>query len=278
VNDTPVKKPRSLDSVPLPGKKPRSLDSVSLPKRRPILKRRTTIVKLAMEVPALPDRNGTKAPPEAGKRYMGWLRRLHIVRQQAAVDYITDPDGHSAEWHHERTDREYMKIVTIHAFNAWREEDRWVERREQFWREVEARVLAQWREKMIQRKLAEIDELTEIREYYSEYMKPLRNKDGTVKRGEDGLPEYGLKMPSMDRWIRAFLEVDERLMTKRGEATVRTETQTPEMQARIAALDPVTATARLTPEDLRAMSREILRRRQPDLLDPELVEAVDGES
>lgn len=255
-------------------RKPRPLPPP--PKRRPILKKvkpAGIVVHVPVVVTPPPDidvgKNGVSVLH--GKkldRAPKFLRAIHVLRQQAGVDYIADPDGRSINFHYHRDDREYKKTLTYVSFSDWSKEDHWVVKREQFWREVEARVLAQWQEKLIQRRFAEIDELTEIRTYYSEYMRPLKDKDGKVRRDEEsGLPVFGLDMPRMDRWIRVFLEVDERLMTKRGEATQRTESSTPEMQQRISALDPVTASARLSPEDLRAMSREILRRRQPELAD-----------
>lgn len=208
---------------------------------------------------------------EAAKK--GYFLRTSELRQSAAGDYITNPDSISIERLWERDDRAYKRTVSIRTFKNWAVEDDWARRREQFWQEIEARIIESHKHRILVRRLQEIDELTEVRDYMSEYLVPLKDENGQVRRHADGdlkgLPMYGLKMPSLDRFMKAFIELDKELMLKRGEATSRTDNIGEDGEPvlpRVNALDPVAQRLNLSREDMHMLAKALLHRRQPELL------------
>lgn len=214
------------------------------------------------------------------------------LRRHAGVDYITDPDGRSIRYHYSRDDRTYKDEVSEPRFREWSMEDRWSERREQYWNEIEARTLDGLQDKILRMRMEELAGLTEARNHLSEYLMPLYNKDGTVKRHPDvdeagkphkfaGLPVFPLEMPRFDRFIKSLLDLDERVMLKRGEAITRTETIGSKTKVKTTALDPVGSLMNITPEEARALAKDLLRKRMgeryTDVLDVPGEDATDGE-
>lgn len=215
------------------------------------------------------------------------------LRRHAGVDYITDPDGRSIRYHWARDDRTYKDDISEARFREWSMEDRWSERREQYWNEIEARTLDGLQDKILRMRMEELAGLTEARNHLSEYLMPLYNKDGTVKRHPDvdpdtgkphqfaGLPVFPLEMPRFDRFIKSLLDLDERVMLKRGEAITRTETIGAKTKVKTTALDPVGSLMNITPEEARALAKDLLRKRMGDryrdVLDVPGEDATDGE-
>ena len=111
-------------------------------------------------------------------------RRINVVRQQAGIEYITDPDGKSIRWHYDRPDRDYGEHVTWMTFDQWARTDKWVDRRVKFWQDIEARTLRLYRDELLKARLEEIREMTESRSFIFEHLQPLRNADGTVQRDD----------------------------------------------------------------------------------------------
>ena len=199
-------------------------------------------------------------------------RRINVVRQQAGIEYITDPDGKSIRWHYDRPDRDYGEHVTWMTFDQWARTDKWVDRRVKFWQDIEARTLRLYRDELLKARLEEIREMTESRSFIFEHLQPLRNADGTVQRDDQGLPVFGPRIPSLDKLINAFIKLDTQVMLKRGEAISRTETIGGEEKRTTTALDPVAAMVSLGQDDLRTMARALLKAKQP-----ELAGSIDGE-
>jgi hypothetical protein len=206
--------------------------------------------------------------------------RLNDARQTAAVDYITDPERRPAAYHHSRIDREYSSACALDTFQSWATEDKWVDRRAKFWEEIEARVMKEYGDQLFKKKMLEVGELTLAQDSILEYLLPRTNPDGSVARyptidpdtGKPheyaGLPVLPLDLPSMDKVAKMLVEVAKVIMVKRGETTSRTEQVTVEATGetrRVTALDPVGGKVSFSREDIRAMSRLLLMRRQPEL-------------
>jgi hypothetical protein len=212
--------------------------------------------------------------PETPVRKLAYLSRIEVARQQAAIDYITDPEGRSMDFHFRRSDRAYSKLVHMRTWDHWASLDRWTDRREQFWKEIEQKLMNEWRDRLVAMRLTEIEEMTKVRGYMAEYLSPLKDNKGEVKRDpETGLPVYGLYLPKMDGFINMFLALDKQIMLKRGEATTRTEGSE---EMHVGSLDPVSAQTKLSKEDLRAMARVMVLRRQPELSAQEVGAEEDG--
>ncbi len=192
--------------------------------------------------------------------------RKSSLRQLAAIDFVVDPDSKSVDWHWRRADRDYQRVVPWKTFETWSRVDRWTARREAFWSDVEARVLVQWRERMVAQRFREIEELTEVRAHLAGYLRPLRKKGEIVLDGETGLPKFALKLPPFDRFVRMFLDLDSQLAQKRGEATARADESVQQKRDQAGeTVDPVAANAPLSKEDARALARVLLRMHQPGL-------------
>lgn len=216
--------------------------------------------------------------------------QVMTLRKQAGYDYVTDPDGRSVRWHYEREDREYSSSLKWSTFEKWSKVDGWVAKRREFWEQIEERTLQHLQDEILRVRLEELAEMSEkSRPYMMEYMQPLRDEEDNVLRhpmrlrsGEPhphaGLPVFPLEMPSIDKFIRAFLQLDERIMLKRGEAVTRTESiGDGRSKTSVTALDPVGSLMNLSPEEARSMAKSLLKQRfdkqmsEADELDSEVV-------
>jgi len=150
--------------------------------------------------------------------------------------------------------------------------DKWTDRREQYWTEIEQRTLEGLGDKILQARLEELAAMTQARSYMSEYMMPMRDEKGKVRRhprldenGKPhrfaGLPVFPLDMPRLDRFLKALLDLDERVMLKRGEAITRSETIGSKTKVTTTALDPVGSLMSLTREESRRLAQHLLRQR-----------------
>lgn len=226
-----------------------------------------------------PRRTPRKAKPKKAKSTALLVRemvpRQIELRRHAGVDYITDPDGKSIEWHWQREDREYSKSISLVQFNKWATQDGWVPRRDQFWTDIETRTLEGLGDKILQERLRELEVMTEARSYMTEYMMPLKDSAGQVlrhptmtKSGEvhpqAGLPVFPLELPRLDRFLKALLDLDERVMLKRGEAITRTETVGSKTKLTTTALDPVGSLVNISREEARRLAQHLLRQRMGD--------------
>lgn len=204
------------------------------------------------------------------------------------IDYVTDPEDRPARWHYERPDRNYQ-AVSFPTFERWCQEDDWVEARSRYYLEIERRIVAQRLDHLLEQRFKEIDHISDDLKYLHEWVTPLRDKFGNVRRypltqetGDPrkgtyqveahpfaGLPMYALPFTSMDKLVATFLKLDERLMLKRGDATSRTESHTETHsngQGRVSVLDPKQVLQQVTKEERSAMAKALLMHRQPELL------------
>lgn len=205
-----------------------------------------------------------------------------VWRSQARTDFVMDPDKRSVLWHYQRADRPYSTMWAERTFREFATDDHWLEHREKFWRDVEARVWDLQREKVVAQKLAQLGKLTHVYEHAIEYLAPIVDADtGEVKRYAPdhptlaNLPMLPLEMPSYDKYVGAMVKLGQQLVLLRGEATSRTESVPTDGQH--VTKDPVGASQTLSQDELRAIARLLVRRRQPELADqPEIDIAGDG--
>lgn len=213
------------------------------------------------------------------KTYKATIKNMRL---QAAQDYITDPDGRSVRFHYERDDRDYRGAISIAGFERWSKEDRWTDRRQQFWEEIEVRMLTHIRDEILQARFERLGKMKEAVAYMEEYMVPLRNADGSVRRYPDshpdypGLPMYPLKMPSMEKFVRMIMELQDQIRLDSGEAVTRSETiSSGKTKVSVTALDPVTSMMTIKPEEARRLAQGLLRDRFAKQMED--AAALDGE-
>ena len=140
-------------------------------------------------------------------------------------------------------------------------------------------MLEEYGDRLFKKKMEEIGELTIAQDALLEYLAPRMDSTGAVERypmvddhGKahefGGLPVLPLDMPSADKVAKMIVEIGKLIMVKRGETTSRTENVTIEAtgeKRRVTALDPVGAKVTFSQDDIRAMARTMLMRRQPEL-------------
>lgn len=207
-----------------------------------------------------------------------------VWRAQARNDFVMDPEKRTITWHHSRPDRPYENTWTLGTFAKFATDEHWMELREKFWREVEERVWHLQKEKVVAQKLMQLEKLTNVYEYAIEWLGPvIDRKTGEIKRYPDdhetfgGLPRFALEMPSIEKYMVAMMKFQQQLMLLRGEATSRTENLAAGTDGSISSTDPVGASQSFTKDELRAIARMMVRRRQPELIDqPEIDIASDG--
>lgn len=215
--------------------------------------------------------------------------RAAEIRRQAAQDFITDPESRSVTFLWERVDRPYRKIVKLETLKCWAVDDNWLTRREQFWQEIEHKVLQHTAHRVFVQRIEELKRLTPASDALMEYLLPKTDSQGVILRypmltdeGKPhpyaGLPQLPLEIPPLDKFVVAFDKLHKLLMTKRGEVTSRSE-QIPQRDGDSSALDPVGNAIPFSPEDIRQLSKHMLTLRQPELQSGvlEALEAIDSE-
>jgi hypothetical protein len=208
--------------------------------------------------------------------------KLVWFRHQSMIDYVTDPEARSLEWHYNRPDRDYKAYLSDRTFSQWAAADGWRDKREVFWQRASLRVLEQEQDRIVKQQREELAQLAKVRDHLVQHLMPLEDDDGGIMVYPDeyengdphplaGKPVLPYVMQSYDKAIKAYLEVDQRIMLKRGEVTQRTEgvaLANAEGEATTSPLNPTTRTSaahNFTPEQVRAMARTLLRQQQPNL-------------
>lgn len=262
---------------------------MSVKKRRPTKKRPTKKKPTKKATKKRTPRRATSRSVKIVSKKAGVALPKHAeMRKHAGVDYITDPDGRSLDYHYNRDDRTYKKKISIETFRKWSMMDKWPARRDQYWSEIEIRTLEGLQDKILQMRLEELGELTESRNYMAEYLQPLRDEDGNVRRHpthdehgnphpQAGLPMFPLELPRFDRFIKALLDLDERVMLKRGEAITRTETVGAKTRVKTTALDPVGSLMNLTPAEAKRLAQNLLRQRMGERYEG-VLDLVEGDA
>lgn len=207
--------------------------------------------------------------------------RFHIrtneIRQTAAVEYITDSHGRSVAWWHAREDRPYRKVISLAQFQSWSVDDDWAVRRSKFWNDVEHHALEKLKHSAAVDRYKAYEEMLADLGPMLEYMRPLRDKAGVVKRYEEGhplegLPIFPLEFGKMHNHVGTVLEMQKVMMLLRGEATARIESTAKSEVRKTITIDPVQQNAELSEADVDAMARALLLQRQPELVDAEIID------
>lgn len=251
----------------------------------------------------------TKKAGTAVERKRGYHVKGSELRTMAARDYIFDPDKCSVKALYARKDRPYHDRVNLRTFEEWAYQDGWTPRRDEFWEEHEMRVMEAYRDQLLAAKLREIKQRTEERDAMSEWLRPRRDSETEEilrypetrvelravydEEGEiadhvevevphpyAGLPVLNFEPGSFSQFVNAFVKFDQHLMMMRGEATSRTEqiTRSSESERVSDLVDPIATTLHISEDDIHAMSRLLLRQRQPELaIDADWSEIDDGE-
>ncbi len=204
-------------------------------------------------------------------------RQNKVLRNQAGTDFVVDDQGRSIRYHYERKDRLYSVTVGWDTFQRWAIDDKWIDRRAEFWEQMEDRVIANYADKIFRARLTEMGKLETLIEKYEQYLLPLVDpKTGKLQIDDNGLPKFGLKLPTLDKFAEMYLKIHERLLLLRGDVTNRSE-QIGKGQIPVTAHtdDPASVAPKLNRSEARAMARALLHERQKELASPEVTGVVE---
>lgn len=229
-----------------------------------------------------------RKPGKFKKPALGKVKSITLlssdIRRQAEEDYITDPDSNSIDWHYKRDDRSYKKACAIDTFRHWAKAGKWSERRIQYWEEIQKRLLAHIQDRLLDQRIKEVEDLHTIKSAVGEYLNPLIDDDGEVIRNEEtGLPKFGVEMPSLDKLVKVYLDLDLRIALKTGDVTNRTETVTANGEEGprgrlLNSGDPVSNLMNIQPHEAKALARKLLldrnARLDEDIIDMEETDAA----
>ena len=224
---------------------------------------------------------GRNLPAHLPQPKKDFAKQSRILRNQAATDFIVDSEGRSIRWHYERTDRIYSQTVSWRTFESWSIEDRWTDRRVEFWEQMEQRVIAHYGDKIFRQRLVEMSKLEQLIEVYEPYLLPMKDpKTGEVLIDDDtNLPKFALKMPNLDKFAEMYLKVHERLMLLRGEAISRSDNANKTYPVTAHTEDPVSAHPLLNRSEARVLAAALLEQRKAqDFLSPPIEGGEDDDS
>ena len=118
--------------------------------------------------------------------------------------FIADPDRRSVEYWYQGI----SGVVSLDRVRDYAREQRWVERRQAFWRGVQAAWLKQRHLELIRQRVSELKDATEIRDVLVRQLRP--------RMGRDGIEYLPVKINSYEAGVRAFVAVDGMIEGKRG--------------------------------------------------------------
>lgn len=140
--------------------------------------------------------------------------------------YVTDPRQRSVEFHMKRKDYRFeLDPVSRPIVVKRAQKENWAMARTQYWEEVEARVTYEFLEETVRLRTKDLKQLEEAYGYLSEYLLPVKNKDGSVRVTKEGKPKYAAKMGSFSQILRSALDLHMRTMMLRGTAVPAAQTK-----------------------------------------------------
>lgn len=226
--------------------------------------------------------------PIKKKKAKGIVKRASATAdliRRAETAFIKDENGQGVDWHFHNGD--FEKYVSIDTFRSWSKKGNWIKRRIEYWESIQTRLLDHLSDKILDQKIQQLGELHEVKDAVAEYLKPLRDPktNKILKDEKTGLPKFAVDLPPYDRLVKAFLELDNRIALRTGEATERIDVDVNEAKnqnegRRLLSQDEASNLMRITPEEAQQMARQIVMSRsehlQDDVIDAEF-EVEDGD-
>lgn len=139
-------------------------------------------------------------PTTIAARYAG-----HPVLMAVEHAYLTDPLRRGVDhWHYELDPDRRLTAETVRAAAA---EGRWVERRQAYWHGVQDAWLRQTELALVQQRIAELQELKDLRDQTRRHLQPTITEDGTMV--------FPYKPRSYEGAIKSYVQLDAALEVKR---------------------------------------------------------------
>jgi hypothetical protein len=174
-----------------------------------------------------------------------WQREEGL--RKAEVAYITDRQRRSVEYW---WDQLCSEMLPLPAFLKRARAGRWTIRRDEYWAEVQAEVLRQSRFRAVHDRVAELQQIQQLRSDALELIQP---------RVVDGVKYYPIKPKSLEGMIGSFIKLDQLADAKRDAVLTMVE---PELQRQQGDRDATSS--QFSPEEIRRMTRMLLEERQQE--------------
>ena len=123
---------------------------------------------------------------------------------RAESEFIADPQRRSLEYWYEQI---LVKAVPVDTVRRYALENHWSERRQSFWRGVQAAWLKQRHTQLLQQRSTELHQATDLRAKAYDLIRP--------KIGPDGVERFPIQPKSWEGAVRAFVSLDDMVETKR---------------------------------------------------------------
>lgn len=151
-------------------------------------------------------------------------RRSH-AKVLARVEFVQDPHKCKVRALWQREDRPYRELWTVDQFRSMSKRDDWTMLRANFWAEVESHVERETQKELAKAMLRDTAMLQESFDAFSEYLLPMRDEYGEIKRHEAtvmvgdaevpnpyaGLPVMPLEMRSFDQTVPVIMKLHDKL-------------------------------------------------------------------
>lgn len=168
---------------------------------------------------------------------------------RAQVEFIADPARRSVEFWYERL---LVRLMPIDRVRRYALENHWAEKRQAFWKGVEAAWLKQHETHLIQKRITEMHELEELRGQAYQLIRP--------RKGPDGVLRFPVQPKSWEGVVRSFVTLDDSVETKRAailnelEPMLAAREEEPEVEGR--------SILPFSPDEMRHLARDLLSMRR----------------
>ena len=195
------------------------------------------------------------------------------LQRKAEADFIKDEDSNGVDWHYRNGDPDYTQYIAIDTFRSWAKKGGWVQKRIQYWRVIQERLLSHLADKLLEKKITELGEMQVVRDAIVERLMPKRDpKTGDVLRDDDGLPEFSLELPSYEKMAKVWLDLDLRMGIRTGEAVGRIGEREEGASVLPRAIDPVTSVMAIDESEAQMLARKLLLSRNAHLEDEDVID------
>jgi len=169
--------------------------------------------------------------------------------------------------------QQYEGKTTVHAITKRIAVEGWVALREAYWTRAETVLLERIQDEYLAERLAEMRAIRKAMPFVFEHLLPVMESDpehpGEIRPKRDpatGMPVFSQPFRSYEGVTKSWLQLQERQMLLRGEATMRTESALADRTDTTAVdvHDPIAqmaARANFSPDEIRALAREMVTKR-----------------
>ena len=221
-------------------------------------------------------KNEAIARVEAGVRKKFFISSKEM-KMLAERDYVQDPEQNSLAFWYKHPDRQYSELCNYTNFMKWSSAGEWPMKRAAWWQRVKEIQDTRDLQKAVTRRREIVDNVSVALGSYFEYLKPLLDKDGAVRRHApghmwEGLPMFALPLGSAKEMGTLVDKMFKLVLLTNGEATYRTESMIESNISISATIDPVSKTDTFTDAQIIEMSRDAVRRLQPELIEADSID------